>query len=313
MNKELCGSHLPACMIGTWAWGTGLNGSRMIFGQTYKEEQLITTFHTAVSLGFTLWDTAEVYGMGTSEQIVGKCTIGHKDVLLSTKYCPAPRFKKGKLSGALQKSLTRLGTDSVDLYWLHEPYALKENLMEMATILKSGKIKNIGLSNCSLTQLKMAVNILAEYDLKLAAVQNRFSLLSMDRQNEIVMFCKENNILFFGYMVLEQGALSGNYDETHPFPFFSMRRLMFGKKKFQKIRPLLFYQKELAEKYHVDAAQIPIAWAISKDVIPIVGLTRPRHARSLAAGIQITLLPEEIEKLEMLARASGIKRKGIWE
>lgn len=313
MNRELSGRQIPACMIGTWAWGTGMNGSRMIFGQAYQKEQLINTFHTACSLGFTLWDTAEVYGMGTAEQILGKCMIGKRNILLSTKYCPAHRFRKGKLQESLQKSLLRLQVDSIDLYWLHEPWHLKENLREMITSLKSGKIKNIGLSNCSLTQLKMAVQVLAEYDLKLAAVQNHFSLLSMDRQAEVVRFCKENDILFFGYMVLEQGALSGKYDETHLFPLFSMRRLMFGKKKFQKIHALLSYQKELALKYHVDVAQIPIAWAISKDVIPIVGLTRSEHAQSLAAGIQVVLLDEEIERLEMLARASGVKLKGIWE
>ena len=97
--------------------------------------------------------------------------------------------------------------------------------------------------------------------------------------NELII---ENDIIFFGYMVLEQGALSGHYDEKNPLPRFSYRGLVFRKKKFRKISKLLDFQRELAVQYDVDASQIPIAWAIAKGVVPIVGLTKKRHANELS-------------------------------
>lgn len=313
MNRELNGEVIPPCMIGTWAWGKGMNGSKMIFGKTYDEEQLVETFCTAYNLGFSLWDTAEVYGMGNAEKILGKCIAEHRNVIVSTKHMPGKKYREGKIANAVSGSLSRLGIEQIDLYWLHEPYALEKNMHEMVTCMKEEKIKSVGLSNCSLAQIKEAESILAQNGFRLAAVQNHFSLLAMDRQKEIIEYCNENNMLYFGYMVLEQGALSGSYDEKHPFPPFSLRGLTFGKRKFRKIHALIDYERELAAKYHVDVSQIPIAWAISKKVVPIIGLTKPKHAQALADGVKVKLLPDETEKLELLAGESGIQCKGCWE
>lgn len=183
----------------------------------------------------------------------------------------------------------------------------------MIPFLKNGAIKQIGLSNCNILQIKEAQRILTENGFKLAAVQNHFSLLSMDRQKEILAYCKKENLLFFGYMILEQGALSGKYGVDNPFPAFSMRGLSFGKRKFRKIQKLLDYEKDLAQKYQTDVSQISIAWAVSKQVIPIVGLTKPAQAEALSAGLSIKLTSGEIENLEFLAKKSGVTCKGSWE
>lgn len=312
MNRELNGNIIPSCMIGTWAWGKGMNGSRMIFGKTYSEAQLKETFRVAHDLGFTLWDTAEVYGMGNAEKILGQCITGKKDVIVSTKHMPSKKYKNGAITNSINGSRNRLGIGNIDLYWLHKPYTLQENVMELISCMKYGKIQSIGLSNCNIAQIKETKNMLEKNGYKLAAVQNHFSLLSMEQQ-EIVQYCNENSILYFGYMVLEQGALSGHYDANHPFPAFSMRGISFGKKKFKKIQAVIDYERKLAKKYDVDVSQIPVAWAISKQIVPIIGLTKPEHAKSLALGIRVTLLPEEIEKLELLASESGVKCKGSWE
>ena len=313
MKRRINNKIIPPCMIGTWAWGKGMNGSRMVFGKSYSEEQLIRTFNKACSLGFTMWDTAEVYGMGKSEKVLGKCLKENSDVIISTKYLPDKKYKSNALTNSMNKSFERLEVNSIDLYWLHQPYALKENLVEMTECLKSGKIKGIGLSNCSLSEIKEAEKILGKSGFRLTAVQNHYSLLSVKRQEEIIIYCNENNIIFFGYMVLEQGALSGHYNEKNPFPICSMRGISFGKKKFKKIKPLLDYQKALAEKYNVDTSQIPIAWAISKGVVPIIGLTRPEYAISLSKGIEIKLSSDEIKKLELFAKDSKVICKGSWE
>lgn len=313
MTRRLNGKEFPPCMIGTWGWGKGINGSGMVFGKNYGEEQLAETFSTAYNKGFTLWDTAENYGMGNAEKLLGQCIGGNKEVIISTKHMPAKKHKKGEISHAVNGSLQRLGVDTIDLYWLHKPYALQENIYEMIQCMKDGRIRGIGLSNCSMEQLKEAKNILEENGCALVAVQNHFSLLAMEAQKEIVKFCNENDILFFGYMVLEQGALSGHYDEIHSFPFLSMRGLSFGKRKFRRIRELLAYERDLAEKYQVDVSQIPIAWAVANKVIPIVGLTKPEHGKALAKGIKVKLTTEEIEELELLAQRTGVTCKGSWE
>lgn len=303
----------PSYMIGTWAWGAGINGSKMVFGKKCSEEELVQTFQLAYENGLTLWDTAEVYGMGNAERILGKLVNKKQDIMISTKHQPGKKYKSGEVEKALWGSLERLGVDRIDFYWLHLPYAISDNMMEMAQCVKKGLIQEIGLSNCNVAQIKKADEVLKKQGMRLAAVQNHYSLLSMDRQQEVLQYCQENDILFFGYMVLEQGALSGHYDEKNHFPLFSMRGLTFGKKKFRQIQKLIDYECVLAEKYCVDVSQIPIIWAKTRGIIPIIGLTKPQHVKALIEGRNVQLQMTEIFKLETLARESGVTCKGIWE
>ena len=88
---------IPPCMIGTWAWGTGMNGSRLVFGKSYSEEQLAQTFDTAYHAGFRFWDTAEVYGMGNAERMLKKCIEDKSDIFISTKHQPKKIYQKGEV------------------------------------------------------------------------------------------------------------------------------------------------------------------------------------------------------------------------
>lgn len=313
MDKILNGKQIPNCMIGTWAWGTGANGAKIVFGKVSTQEQLQQVFTNAYESGFVFWDTAEVYGMGNSERILGGFISEKEDVLISTKHFPNKKYRQDENRNAIKGSLERLNIDVIDLYWLHKPLNLEQNMKELAECQKDGLIRSIGLSNGSVEQIKEADRILRQNGSRLVAVQNHYSLLSMEREADMLDYCLGNDILFFGYMILEQGALSGHYDEKNCFPLFSMRRLMFGKVKFKKIRELLSYIKKLGDQYGIDSSQIPIAWAIAKGVIPIVGLTKPSHAVSLRDGTRVTLTPEEIKTLEDLALDSGVKCKGAWE
>lgn len=313
INREINGKRLPDCMIGTWAWGKGVNGSRMIFGKTYSEEQLVETFRTACEAGFCLWDTAEVYGMGNAERILSRCIEGKREVVISTKHMPGKRYKKGEIEKAVDGSRQRLGIDKIDLYWLHEPFALQENMQELSECVRKGKIKEIGLSNCSIAQIKESEEVLRQNGFRLFGVQNHFSLLAMEGQKGIIEYCSQNRIVYFGYMVLEQGALSGNYDAKHPFPAVSLRGLSFSKRKFKKIQPLIEYERELAAKYRVEVSQIPIAWSLHYNIVPIIGLTKPKYVKPLLSGMKLELSAEETERLEQLALDSGVKCKGVWE
>lgn len=314
MSKVINGKVIPPVMVGTWAWGPGMVGSGMIFGKKYDEASLISTFSTAYELGFNMWDTAEVYGAGASERLLARCITGLTDIIISTKHIPSPRYREGSLEKAARGSLARLHIDTIDLYWLHQPIRLRENISEAAELMDKGIIRSIGLSNANLSQIEEADDMLKKRGFRLAAVQNHFSLLSMgDEQQKIIRWCEEQGTIYFGYMVLEQGALSGHYDAIHPFPRISMRGLAFGKSKFRKIQPLLDYMKTLADQYQIDPSQIPVAWSVSKNIVPIIGLTKVRHAQTIAKGVQIKLTPEEIAKLEKLASESGVICKGSWE
>ena len=314
MHYILNGKELSCCAVGTWAWGTGANGSKIVFGNKPDETRLSETFSTATDLGFCLWDTAEVYGAGTSEALLGKLIAERSaNVILSTKHLPASRYKKGECRRALEGSLKRLRRDSIDIYWLHSPKNIEQNMAELASLQNEGLVRSIGLSNGSVYDIRLADIVLRENGASLAAIQNHFSLLSIERESKVLTYCKKHDITFFGYMILEQGALTGKYNENHPFPAFSVRSMSFSRSKFRKIAPLIAEMKKLGEHYGVDTSQIAIAWAVAKGVVPIIGLTKPEQAVSLAQGMNVNLSSEEADKLERLALDCGVTCKGFWE
>ncbi|MCM1524477.1 MAG: aldo/keto reductase [Ruminococcus sp.] len=307
----------PVCAVGTWAWGKGLIGGKMVFGKPADKEVLKDTFRKACELGFTLWDTAEVYGMGSAEEILAECISEAKkngtEIMISTKHMPSKIYRSGSVREALLKSLHRLGADHADLYWLHLPNNIEQNVRELAGLMKEGLVKRAGVSNYDLDQIKYAGKLLKDEGLALDAVQNHFSLIRRDvMQRRIIEYCGENGITYFSYMVLEQGALTGHYSEKKPFPKLSLRGLEYNG-KWERLRPLTDYIWELSERYCIDPSQIAIAWAISKNTVPIVGMTKTVHAERLGQGCRLTLTEGEILKMEELAERSGIVSKGVWE
>ncbi len=299
-------------MIGTWAWGAGYNGSKMIFGKGYDEEALKSTFEMAVELGFLKWDTAAVYGMGSCERLLGKLIRGRNDIFISTKYFPNKKFKSGALEKSFAESMERLGVKYADLFWIHKPNNLLDNLNEAVSLMKDGRIRSIGISNVSLNDIKTAESFLDKQGLKLSAVQNHFSLLRNDQQ-PIIDYCNNKGITYYAYMVLEQGALAGRYSAENHFPTFSMRNLAFPKSKFKKIEGLLGMMKEIADKHGIDRSQIPILWAIAKGAVPIVGITKPNYAERLSDALKVCLADEETDRLTEEARRTGIRQQGSWE
>ena len=299
-------------MIGTWAWGSGYNGSKMIFGQGYDEQILKDTFEKAVSLGFTKWDTAAVYGMGSCERLLGSFIKDANDIFISTKYFPNNKFKSEDLENSFNESMGRLGLKSADLFWIHKPNNLLLNLNEAVPLMKDGRIRSIGISNVSMKDIKDAEEFLGQHGLKLGAVQNHFSLLRRDQQ-PIIDYCKQKGITYYAYMVLEQGALAGRYNAKDHFPTFSMRNFAFPKSKFRKIEGLLNMMKEIADKYGIDRSQIPILWAIAKGAVPIVGITKPSYVEKLADALKIELTDEEVISLTEEAGKTGIRQQGSWE
>ena len=114
-------------------------------------------------------------------------------------------------------------------------------------------------------------------------------------------------------MVLEQGALAGHYSYDNPFPAFSFRSFLFPRKNFKKIEGLLASMRDVASIYNIDPSQVPILWVIAKGANPIVGITKPSHAKKLAAAIDVTIDPKDVDMLTEQAANSGLRQQGSWE
>ena len=308
--------NLPKIALGAWSWGTGTVGGDQVFGNHLEEKDLKPIFDAAMEKGLNLWDTATVYGMGASEDILGSFVRGAKreEVILSTKFTPQIAGMYGdSMEKMADASMKRLGIDVIDIYWIHNPADVERWTPELVPLLKSGKVKSVGVSNHSLAELKRANAILQESGCKVEAVQNHYSLLNRSSESSgILDYCKENGIVFFAYMVLEQGALSGKYDTEHPFPDGSDRA-----KSYNPILPqlteLVAAMKEIGEAHGLSAAQVGTAWAIAKGTLPIIGVTKVRHVEDAVKAASITLTPEEIMRLENLADKANVSTIREWE
>lgn len=219
---------LPPVALGTWSWGTGFAGGDTVFGNHLSETQIAEVFTTAMSKGLNLWDTAAVYGMGSSEAALGALVrqFPREDMILSTKFTPqiADEQSAQPVSDTLEASLGRLGVDAIDIYWIHNPLDIEKWTPELIPLLQGGKVKRVGVSNHNLAQIRRANEILNTSGYSISAVQNHYSLLyRASEEAGILDYCRQNSITFFAYMVLEQGALSGRYDSNHPMPAGSGR------------------------------------------------------------------------------------------
>lgn len=308
--------QMPAVALGTWSWGTGAMGGDQVFGNHLSAEDLKPVFDTAMEQGLNLWDTAVVYGMGASEDILGSFarTCPREQILLSTKFTPQIAGQSADpVDEMCRSSLERLGTDYIDIYWIHNPADVECWTPFLAPLVKSGKVRRVGVSNHNLAQIKRAQEILAQGGVKLSAVQNHYSLLYRSSERAgILDYCREQGMDFFAYMVLEQGALSGKYDTAHPLPQGSQRAETYNP-LLPQLEKLTAAMAQMGEKYSASVSQIAIAWAIAKGAIPLIGVTKPRHVTEAAAAAGIALTVDEVVQLEQLAADTGVDTRGSWE
>jgi aryl-alcohol dehydrogenase-like predicted oxidoreductase len=314
---SLEGKSVPSIAIGTWSWGTGFNGGNSVFGNAYQADDLKPVFQKGIQLGFTLWDTAAVYGLGASECILGsflKEYKNHTSTTIATKFTPNPLQRKNAIHRSIENSLQRLGRKDVDLFWIHNAHNVKRWTKEAAFLMKDGLVGAIGVSNHNLDDVKQAADILAREGIKLAAVQNHYSLLYRGHEHSgLLNWCHENGILFFPYMVLEQGALCGKYSVANPLPSNSRRGKAFDPAKLSTIEPLIKEMKKISESRSVGPTEIAIAWALSKGTVPIIGVTKEHHITAAAAAMDVSLSAGEIESIERIAESTGIVVKASWE
>ena len=313
MNKT---KKFPKIALGTWSWGVGAAGGDQVFGNHLGEDELKAVFDTAMKEGMNLWDTATVYGMGASEDILGTFVRNYprEDVILSTKFTPQIAGNGvDPVTDMCEASLKRLGIDSIDIYWIHNPADVERWTPGLVSLVKSGKVKQVGVSNHNLVQIKRAEEILSKEGIRVSAIQNHYSLLYRSSEDAgILDYCKENGIDFYAYMVLEQGALSGKYDTAHPLPEGSQRGNTYNP-ILPQLEKLIAEMRVISEKYGTGVPQVAIAWAIAKGTRPIIGVTKPSHVLDAAKAATLVLTDSEIKRLEVLAKEAKVDTKGSWE
>lgn len=303
---------LPNIALGAWAWGN--DGT---FGGNLTANELRPVFDAAMKAGLNLWDTAYAYGMGASEQVLGEFlrTVPRDSYLVSDKFTPQCADPKAEnaVTAMYETSAKLLGTDYMDVYWIHNPVGAPEWTRKLIPLAKTGKIGRIGLSNHNLAEIKEAAAILEAEGLKIAAIQNHYSLLNRSSETSgILDYCKENGITFFSYMVLEQGALSGKYDTKHPFPADSDRGAVYNP-MLPQLEQLNGGLKEIADRHGVAVAQLPVAWTIAKGTLPIIGVTKVYQVEDAAKAAVLELSADEIDTMERLAGETPLNVIRYWE
>lgn len=305
--------NLPKIALGAWAWGN--DGT---FGNNFTAEQLRPIFDTAMKNGLNLWDTAFAYGMGTSEKVLAGFIkdLPRESYLISDKFTPqcADASSPTAMKDMIEMQLGLMELDRFDVYWIHNVWGAPKWTEELAKYFKGKEnVPIIGVSNHNLAEIKQADEILKAHGLKLGAVQNHYSLINRSSEDSgILDYCKENDIHFFAYMVLEQGALSGKYDTAHPMPAGSARAETYNP-VLDKLEVMNAELKKLADKYSVGTAQIPVAWAIAKGTLPIIGVTKENQVEDTVKAANIALTAEEVAELEKVADRLELNVIRFWE
>ena len=295
---------VPSLGIGTWSWGDRLFWG---YGSDYGEAEVEKAFEAAVEKGATFFDTAEVYGLGESEKLIGRfLKRTSQPVQVATKYFPLPwRFNGQSVADTLSDSLKRLQVEQVALYQVHMPFSFlmsQKTLMEaLAQEVKRGRILTVGVSNYSAEQMQEAHDLLAQYGVPLAVNQMRYSLLTRKiEQNGILELARKLGITILAYSPLDQGLLTGKYTPENSSIVQGARKLdpKFSTAGLSKLEPVVSKLKQLGDKYDKTPAQIALNWlVVQNNVIPIPGAKNARQAEDNAGAMGWELSSEDAREL----------------
>jgi aryl-alcohol dehydrogenase-like predicted oxidoreductase len=302
------GLTVTALGIGTWAWGDKLFWS---YGSDYGVAQVKEAFEATLDSGISFFDTAEIYGLGESETLLGRFMKEQgRSAQIATKYFPVPwRFTGQSVSDALTESLKRLQVEQVALYQVHMPFSFfmsQETLMNaLADEVKRGRIATVGVSNYSAEQMREAHGYLAARGVPLAVNQVPYSLLTRKIEtNGILDTARELGVTILAYSPLAQGLLTGKYTLEKYIEPTGARRIdpRFSKSGLEKIALVMKVLHQLGEKYDRTPAQVSLNWLIAQGVVPIPGAKTAQQAIQNAGALGWSLAQEEVAQLEQVTR-----------
>jgi aryl-alcohol dehydrogenase-like predicted oxidoreductase len=304
MEKRTLGQDLEVSAL-----GLGCMGMSEFYGRA-DESNAIETIQRALSLGITFFDTADMYGPFTNEQLVGRALAGHRDeVTIATKFGNV-RGANGERQGirgdaayvreACDASLERLGVDHIDLYYQHRvdtQTPIEETVGAMKELVEAGKIRHIGLSEASAETIRRAHAVHP-----VTALQSEWSLWTRDPEDEVLPTVRELGIGFVAYSPLGRGFLSGRIRSTEDLAEDDFRKFhpRFQGENFQRNLDLVAQVDALAAEKGVTPGRLALAWVLARgdDVVPIPGTTRAAHLEENVGALDVELTQDDLDRLE---------------
>jgi aryl-alcohol dehydrogenase-like predicted oxidoreductase len=293
--------------------GLGCNN----FGRRVDLDGTRAVIDAALDAGVTFLDTADIYGRGASEELIGQVLEGRREaVVLATKFGmdmgdgKGPRGSAGYVHQALEASLRRLRTDVIDLYWYHRPDGvtpIAETLSALDELVQAGKVRAIGASNFNAAQIEEADSIARERELtRFCAIQNEYSLLVRDAEREVLPMCERLGIGFVPYFPLASGLLTGKYRRGLQAPAgarLSGREEIATDEQFELLGALDRY----ANERHLSMTEVAIGALLARPAVSsvIAGATRPEQVRANAAAARWAPDADDLAALERILAPAG--------
>ena len=312
MQKRQLGDtelNLTTVGLGTWAMG----GPWQFGWGPQDDNEAIAAILTALDKGINWIDTAPIYGLGHSEELVGKALKQTKQKLLIATKCGllwdeknerAPCLKKESIRKECHASLKRLGVEAIDLYQMHWPEPeedVGEAWEEMAKLVDEGKVRYIGVSNFNIEQIERIRKIH-----KVASLQPPYSMLHREVEDGLLEYCAQNNIGVIAYSPMQRGLLTGKFSQERlaglPLDDHRRRNPDFHDPQFTATLQLVERLKEIAERNGTTCAQLAISWVLRRPEVTaaIVGARRPEQIAETAPASDWNLSEKDIEEIEKL-------------
>jgi aryl-alcohol dehydrogenase-like predicted oxidoreductase len=318
----LAGSDIaiPPLGVGTWAWGDkgtwGMGG----YDQSLTEATIRDAWEASIEAGVVLFDTAEVYGSGESERIVGRLLAadpGVRDrVVIATKFMPSP-WKLNVHSALLtsaRKSRQRLGIESIDLYQIHGPISLRSHSAmaeALAAAQAQGLVKAVGVSNYSAKETRSIDAALRRCGLRLASNQVELSLLrTMPLHVGLLDCCRELGVVPLAYSPIGQGRLTGKYSAANPPP----GARTFSAHPWAEVDAVVAELRHVGEAHDRTPSQVALAWIIAQGAVPIPGAKNRAQAEQNAGALGWRMTDDELRRLDAAALYGkrGISQR-VWQ
>jgi aryl-alcohol dehydrogenase-like predicted oxidoreductase len=293
-----------------------IKGGNIVYGEDADPDEAIKTIHRAIDLGINFFDTAEMYGPFSNEELVGEAIKGKRDgLVIATKF--AMRWKGNEFAGidgsadnarrACEGSLKRLGIDTIDLFYQHrvDPNTpIEETVGGMMELVKEGKVRHIALSEAGPETIRRAAAVAP-----ITALQSEYSLWERDVEEDILQICRDHNIGFVPYSPLGRGFLAGTIRSLDELPENDWRRNdpRYQGDNFAANLKVVDAIGEVAEKHSASNAQIALAWLLAQgdDIVPIPGFKRRVTMEDSAKAVDIKLDADDLVKLENAAPRGG--------